>query len=98
MVRNKSTMHACSRKNTRAREKPKIRKTTSWSRSLKNGWTQERKTRQAGLIHNWKPWQRSTGPRTLAGKARVSQNAYKGGTRPLLRRLARLLREQKQAL
>src|SRR5262245_25528191 len=52
--------------------------------------------RQGKQIHRWKPWERSTGPKTAAGKARVSRNAYKGGTRPLLRELARILREQQR--
>ena len=39
---------------------------------------------------------RSTGPKTPNGKALVSRNAYKGSTRPLLWKLARLLREQQQ--
>jgi hypothetical protein len=53
------------------------------------------RTCAGSLIQRWKPWERSTGPKTPEGKARVSRNAYKGGTRPLLRELARLLREQK---
>jgi len=57
-----------------------------------NGWTPERRLRQAKLIRNWKPWERSTGPKTDQGKAKVSGNAYKGGTRAVLRELARLLR------
>jgi hypothetical protein len=32
-------------------------------------WTKERRARQAELIRTWKPWTRSTGPRTAAGKA-----------------------------
>ena len=44
------------------------------------------------LIRHWKPWERSTGPKTIEGKARVSRNAYKGGARALLRELARMLR------
>ncbi len=50
------------------------------------------------LIHRWKPWERSTGPKTVAGKARVSRNARKGGTRDTLRALAKLLREQRRGL
>ena len=50
------------------------------------------------LIHTWKPWQSSTGPRTAEGKAKVAQNSYKGGVRPLIRQLARLLREQQRSL
>ena len=34
-------------------------------------WTKERRARQAELIRTWKPWKRSTGPRTPAGKARI---------------------------
>ena len=43
-------------------------------------------------------WERSTWPKTEAGKAKVSRNAYKGGTWRLLRELSRMLREQKKAL
>jgi hypothetical protein len=49
-------------------------------------------------IKQWRPWKHSTGPKSEEGKARVSRNAYKGGTRPILRELARLLREQGEAL
>lgn len=48
---------------------------------MANGWTQERRARQAVLIHNWKPWGRSTGPKTGAGKAASSTNAKKHGLR-----------------
>jgi hypothetical protein len=44
------------------------------------------------------PWERSTGPKSEEGKARASRNAYKGGTRAMLRELARLLLEQVEAL
>jgi hypothetical protein len=63
---------------------------------MANGWTPERRRRQAQLILRWKPWERSTGPRTPKGKARVARNADKGGTRPMLRELARALREQQR--
>lgn len=45
---------------------------------MAKGWTLERRRRQAERIRTWKPWERSTGPRTLAGKARISLNAYDG--------------------
>ena len=44
---------------------------------MANGWTQERRARQAALIRTWKPWERSTGARTAAGKARSIRNADK---------------------
>ena len=63
-----------------------------------NGWTSERKARQAAAIRRWQPWKQSTGPKTEAGKARVARNGFKGGVRPLLRELGRALREQQRAL
>ena len=42
-------------------------------------WTQSQKERQRALIQQWKPWELSTGAKTLEGKARVSQNALKTG-------------------
>src|SRR6266480_6452148 len=52
---------------------------------MANGWTPERRSKQAQLIHNWRPWERSTGPQTAAGKERVARNAYQGGQRPWFR-------------
>jgi len=54
--------------------------------------TPEHRRLQSEAIPRWKPWQRSTGPRTPEGKAKSSRNGYKGGTRPLVRELARELR------
>lgn len=42
---------------------------------VNNGWTPERKKRQAELIHQWKPWERSTGATTPDGKQRAKMNA-----------------------
>lgn len=61
---------------------------------MANGWTPERRARQAEAIRRWKPWSRSTGPKTGEGRARSSRNAWKGGVRASLRTLARLLRER----
>ena len=56
-----------------------------------NGWTLERRQRQAELIRSWRPWAKSTGPRSLEGKERVSRNAWKGGHRAELRELTKAL-------
>lgn len=62
---------------------------------MANGWTPERRARQARLIHTWQPWTRSTGPRSPEGKALTSRNGYKGGWREQMRSLARVLRQQR---
>lgn len=43
-----------------------------------NGWTPERRARQALAIRRWQP---STGPTTEAGNARVTLNALRHGYR-----------------
>lgn len=65
---------------------------------MANGWTPERRAQQAELIRQWRPWEKSTGPRTAEGKAAVAQNAWKGGTRVMLRMLAKLLGKAKLGL
>ena len=65
---------------------------------MANGWTPERKARQAQLICTWRPWEQSTGPTTEAGKNVVARNAWKGGTRQVLRELSRALGEQRECL
>jgi hypothetical protein len=42
---------------------------------MANGWTPERRARQAALIRTWRPWDSSTGPRTPEGKAQAATNA-----------------------
>ena len=48
-------------------------------------WTDAKKAAQSKAIHTWKPWKCSTGARTLEGKSIVSRNAYRGGSRQLIR-------------
>jgi len=50
------------------------------------------------MIHQWKPWQHSTGAKTDAGRAVSSMNAYKGGVRQKQRDLNRQLNEQLKAM
>jgi hypothetical protein len=57
------------------------------------GWSSERRARQSAAIHKWRPWERSTGPKTSEGKARVARNAYKGGKREETRALLSVLRD-----
>lgn len=64
---------------------------------MSNGWTPERRARQAAMIQRWKPWQHSTGPTSDEGKAVVARNADQGGLRALLRSMAGELREQQTA-
>lgn len=42
-------------------------------------WTDEARAKQAERIKEWKPWLKSTGPRTEEGKFVSSMNALKTG-------------------
>ena len=59
--------------------------------------TAEHRRLRAELIHKWKPWEKSTGPKSPAGKAKAAQNANRGATREMLRELQRALRSQEEA-
>ena len=65
-------------------------------------WTSEQRQRQRELIQRWKPWEKSTGAKTLEGKAKSSRNATKDGNslevRELIKYLNELLREQKNLI
>jgi hypothetical protein len=63
-----------------------------------NGWTAARRKKQSEAIRQWQPWNKATGPRTDKGKAIASQNAFKGGHRPLIRGIAAVLRDQQETL
>lgn len=54
--------------------------------------TPEHRKLRAELIQRWRPWEKSTGPRSLEGKARSAVRGFKGGQRAKLRELARLMR------
>jgi len=60
-------------------------------------WSAERRARQAELVKTWRPWLRSTGPKTPTGKTKSAANAVKNGLRSRqttaeLRQLCHLLR------
>ena len=56
-----------------------------------NGWTAERRARQAQAIHGWQPWQWSTGPKSDEGERRSSLTAFRGAERPRFRELVKAL-------
>ena len=60
--------------------------------------TPEHRAKRAELIQRWKPWEKSTGPKSTDGKTRSAMRGFKGQTREMLRELARMLREQEAAL
>jgi len=41
--------------------------------------TEEHRRLRAELIKRWKPWEKSSGPKTDSGKARSAKNSYKHG-------------------
>ncbi|PCJ99774.1 MAG: hypothetical protein COA45_02855 [Zetaproteobacteria bacterium] len=46
---------------------------------MSKGWTQERRKKQAENILKTRPWEKSTGPKSGAGKRRSSCNSLKHG-------------------
>jgi len=64
---------------------------------MANGWTLERRQRQAELIRQWQPWVQSTGPKSAEGKALVSRNALRGGYRAQLRELTKMVNAEVRA-
>ena len=42
-------------------------------------WTPEARAAHSALIKRLKPWTKSTGPKTAAGKAKAAKNSYKHG-------------------
>jgi hypothetical protein len=65
-------------------------------------WTPEQRQRQREAIQRWKPWSKSTGPRSPKGKAAASRNAWTGGhlvkLRQVIKELNQALRAQKEWL
>lgn len=58
-------------------------------------WTPERRAEQAQRIRETKPWLKTTGPNTQAGKDAVKNNAYRHGFRSAdYAEILRLLRVQ----
>ena len=46
---------------------------------INNGWSEKRRKKQAATARKNKPWQKSTGPKTAAGKDAIKTNAMKHG-------------------
>jgi hypothetical protein len=61
-------------------------------------WTAEQRAQQSAKIRQWQPWNNSTGAKTAEGKLVSSRNAYKGGSRALLRGISALLKDQREYL
>ena len=47
--------------------------------------TPEHRRLRSEMIRRWRPWEKSTGPRTSEGKARSSRNRWRGGHREQFR-------------
>ncbi|MDB5491218.1 MAG: hypothetical protein JWO78_1067 [Micavibrio sp.] len=63
----------------------------------RSGWTPQRRRAQAARLRAARPWLRSTGPRTAAGKAVSAQNGVRHGARSEeMARVNRALRAQRQ--
>lgn len=62
-------------------------------------WTQKERMLQSKLIKQQKPWQHSTGPKTLQGKAKSKLNSYKhGGHEKGVKKLLQFIDKCKKSL
>jgi len=65
-------------------------------------WTDERRQEQRERINAIKPWLKSTGATTAAGKAKSSRNAFKGGhmarVNELVKQANAMFKEQREAI
>jgi len=65
-------------------------------------WTPEQRLKQSEAIRCWKPWECSTGAKTVQGKVISSKNAIKTGNsvymRELIKVMNRILKEQKDLI
>jgi hypothetical protein len=75
-----------------ARGKTRFRQANNQETSKSYYRTAKHRRLRAELIQRWKPWEQSTGPRTIEGKATSARNRYRGAERDMLRTLAKLLR------
>ncbi len=65
----------------------------------RRGWPPKRRARQAEIIRKTRPWRKSTGPRSKAGKASSKMNALKHGFRDAgWRALRKALTDQRRFL
>jgi hypothetical protein len=60
--------------------------------------TPEHRALRAALIHRWRPWEQSTGPKSQEGKERSAMRGFKGSERPMLRELSQALKSQENGL
>lgn len=58
--------------------------------------TEEHRELRRQMIQRWKPWEKSTGPKTAEGKQKSAKRGYKGAQRQQIREIARALREHKE--
>lgn len=65
---------------------------------MANGWTPERRARQAELIRTWQPWKHSTGPKSPDGKIKAARNGDPGWMWAAERAEVRELRQTANAL
>ncbi|MBU6374354.1 MAG: hypothetical protein KJS97_16655 [Alphaproteobacteria bacterium] len=65
---------------------------------MAKAWTPEQREAQRQAIQRWRPWEKTTGPKTEDGKRRSAMRAYKGGQRAKAREIARALREHRREL
>ncbi len=60
--------------------------------------TPEHRALRSEMIKRWKPWEKSTGPKSADGKKISAQRGYKGNVRSKYRELTKVLSEYASTL
>jgi hypothetical protein len=60
--------------------------------------TPEHRAMRSELIRRWRPWEKSTGPRSESGKKKSALRGFRGRERDVLREIGRVLKSQAKGL
>ncbi len=98
LINNRTARRALAKLDKRKAKRTKQGALMTIEQARAKRWTPEARAKQAAMIHNWQPWQQSTGAKTEQGKITSSMNACKGYKRAIYRNERRIMSHGLRAL